>query len=571
MQYVAIFLKKSWPFLVIFVFCLWAIKPLFVPGFFPIHDDEQIARLYEMNTVLFQGQFPPRWVPDLGFGFGYPLFNFYPPFVYYLGVVFHTVGFSFINATKIVIGLGFFLSGVFIYLWTKNRFGVLAGLFAALLYIYAPYHSVDIYVRGALSEFFSFVWIPAVFWSLDRLAKKQNRKNLLLTSIFLCLVVLTHTLVVLQFFPFLLLYMAYVLYEQRKSFRKLFLCFFAVGLLGFGLSSYFAIPSIMEKQYTLVDSILTKQLANYSIHFVCPSQFWNSPWGYGGSVAGCVDGLSFQVGKLHILLVVGALLLSAMGWIFRKRGRGVVLFGVGMFGLSLFLATDYSKFIWDRISPLWYIQFPWRFLLFSALFSSFLGGYVLYVIEKVNAKIAIICFVLLSILALYFIHNDFKPQSYLALTDDHYIKGNDITWRVSGLSYEYVPKEVATKISDKGTTVLAISEKDIPTSPFTVLTGKMKLLLSKNKATEKSLTAHVQASGILQVNTYAFPGWKVLVDGKSYSYLVNNPLHLMQIPLTEGSHSVSVAFTDTPIRTISNYISFITLVILCGIMVWSLL
>ena len=139
------------------------------------------------------------------------------------------------------------------------------------------------------------------------------------------------------------------------------------------------------------------------------------------------------------------------------------------------------------------------------------------------------------------------------------------------MSYEYVPREVATKISDRGTTELAISEKDIPTSPFTVLTGKMKLFLSKNTATEKILTTRVKTAGILQVNTYAFPGWKVLVDGKNYSYLVNNPLHLMQLPLVAGSHSVSVLFVDTPIRTISNCISLITLVVLCGIIVWSLL
>ncbi len=558
--------SSIWPALVIFIFCLLAIKPLFIFGFFPIHDDEQVARIFEMNTVVFQGQFPPRWVPDLGFGYGYPLFNFYPPFVYYLGVAVHLLGFSYINTTKVIIGIGFFLSGFFMYLWTKNRFGILAGLFSALLYIYVPYHSVDIYVRGALSEFFSFVWIPAVFWSLDRLAKEQSKKNIFVTSVLLCLVVLTHSLVMLQFSIFLLLYMLYLLYEHRNNFKRLSISFLIVGIVGFGLTSYFAIPSVLEKQYTLVDTILTKQLANYAIHFVCPNQFWNSPWGYGGSIAGCVDGLSFQVGKLHLILAGVAVCSVLAGWFFKKRQSGVIVLIIGMFCFSLVIQTEYSKFIWDKISPLWYIQFPWRFLLFSAVFSSFLGGYLLSIVEKFYAKSAIICFILLSLGTVYFIRNDFRPQTYLALTDDHYLKGNDITWRVSGLSYEYVPKEVATKISNMGTTVLAISKKDIPRNPFTVVSGHMELSLLGNTAIEKNLTTRVTMPGVLQVNSYAFPGWKVLVDGKEQTYNDANSLHLIQIPLSTGQHRIRVIFTNTPIRTKSNLLSLFFLTILVGIL-----
>src|SRR5258706_9180913 len=93
----------------LFAICLFAIFPLFHTGLFSMHDDEQVARLYEMYLVISNAQIPPRWVPDLGFGFGFPLFNFYPPLVYYLGSLFHLLGFSFITSTKIVMGLGFLL------------------------------------------------------------------------------------------------------------------------------------------------------------------------------------------------------------------------------------------------------------------------------------------------------------------------------------------------------------------------------------------------------------------------------------------------------------------------------
>src|SRR3990170_5624014 len=80
-----------------------AMIPLFHRGYFSMHDDQQVVRLYELDRALAAGQFPARWVADLGFGFGYPLFIFYPPLVYYVGEIYHLLlGTSFIDSTKLV-------------------------------------------------------------------------------------------------------------------------------------------------------------------------------------------------------------------------------------------------------------------------------------------------------------------------------------------------------------------------------------------------------------------------------------------------------------------------------------
>src|SRR4030067_1941422 len=295
-------LKRVWRFLLLIILSLFAIWPLFHPGFFPIHDDEQIARLQQLTLVINNFQIPPRWVPDLGFGFGFPLFNFYPPLFYYLGYLIHFFGFSFINSTKIAIFLGFILSSFFMFVWVRKHFGILAGIFSAFLYTYVPYHAVDLYVRGAMSEFFSFVFIPAVFWSLDRVAEKKNLQSSLLAGIFLGFVILTHNLVFIQFVPFLVIYLVYLIYIERKNIGKV-LSLFAVSIISsIGLTLYFTLPALLEKQYTLVDKILTGELASYKLYFVCPTQFINSPWGYGGSAPGCIDGMSFQIGNIPLFI-----------------------------------------------------------------------------------------------------------------------------------------------------------------------------------------------------------------------------------------------------------------------------
>jgi hypothetical protein len=49
------------------------------PGFFPMHDDLQAFRIYEMDKCFSDFQIPCRWVPDAGYQYGYPQFNYYPP------------------------------------------------------------------------------------------------------------------------------------------------------------------------------------------------------------------------------------------------------------------------------------------------------------------------------------------------------------------------------------------------------------------------------------------------------------------------------------------------------------
>src|SRR3989339_1257682 len=108
------------PILLILFFSILVSLPLLKPGLFIIHDDQQIARLLLFDQALKAGQFPVRWVDGLGFGFGYPLFVFYPPLVYILGEIFHTAGFGFIDSVKIVFGASILLSGIAMYVLTRE-------------------------------------------------------------------------------------------------------------------------------------------------------------------------------------------------------------------------------------------------------------------------------------------------------------------------------------------------------------------------------------------------------------------------------------------------------------------
>ncbi|MCL4382913.1 MAG: 6-pyruvoyl-tetrahydropterin synthase-related protein [Patescibacteria group bacterium] len=555
--------KKLLPFFLLLFLSFWAVFPLFHSGFFPMHDDEQIARLFELNQTLSAGQFPPRWIDGLGFGFGYPFFNFYPPFVYYFGEIFHLLGISLIDSTKIVMGLGFLLSGLFSYLLAKEFFGKSGGLVTAVFYLYAPYHSLDLYVRGALAEFYAFVFLPAVLWSTFKLIKERNRNWLVINSCFLSLLLLSHNLIALIFLPFYFAFAGFLVLPKKDK-KKIILSFLCSFMLFLGLSAYFWLPALLERQYTLVDQILTGELASYKLHFVYLRQFISSPWGYGGSIYGLNDGISFEVGKLHLLLSFLGGVFGLYLFLKKRKEWQVFMFYVLCFMFSLFMASFYSQFIWDKLQPLWYVQFPWRFLVFTALFSSLLAGGLASYVSKIRqpfTKWLMLAFLIAFVVLLN--RDYFRPARYLEVTDKDYTTKEELNWRVSKMSFEYVPKGIATVLSDIQTTQVDIKREEIPINSF-VSDGRLQVKEKQILPHEKKYEVFGEG-GKLTVNTYNFPGWEVKIDGQKTKIDDNNKFKLITVAVPKGSHLVEVVFNDTPLRTLGNFasvISFFSLIML---------
>ena len=149
-----------WPTLLI-ILIIPTFSFLLKPGlYWNMHDDMQMIRQMEMEKCFKDGQIPCRWTPDLGYGYGYPLFNFYPPLPYLAGQIFRSLGFSFVTTVKLSAILLITLSALAMYLLASDLTGPLGGFLAGLFYTYAPYHAVNIYIRGAMNEAWASVFFP---------------------------------------------------------------------------------------------------------------------------------------------------------------------------------------------------------------------------------------------------------------------------------------------------------------------------------------------------------------------------------------------------------------------------
>lgn len=549
---------------IIFLFSLLLSVPLLRPGFFTVHDDQQIARLFLFDKSLKTGQLPPRWVDDLGFGFGYPLFIFYPPFVYMLGEIYHLLGFGFIDSIKLVFFSSFLFSALAMYLFIKDLFGKTPAVVSALFYILAPYRALDVYVRGALAESFSFVWLPLILWSFYKLERTNKAAFLYLSATFLALLMITHNLI---FMPFMLLLPFYLLYLVIKSnSKKLSIAHIALSfVIASGLSAFFWLPSLWEKQFTIVDNLLLVNLANYNIHFVYPQQLWNWPWGFGGSATGLADGISFKIGKIHIIVAVAALILGILH-LFKDKFKSkfsiltsqLSFLFFALFLFAAFMTTFYSEPIWNLLPPLGYLQFPWRFLTFSIFFASVLAGALIYYLRLPILKLVFsTIFILLLIIPNLKL---FKPQTYREdLTDKKATAKETINWYVSSSSFEYIPKGVELYRGSLGTNLFKIEKSQIPTQKIEIENDQAQIQMIKESPSNINFTISAASPTIIKVNIFNFPGWNLKVDNASVPIDDNNKFKLITSTIPEGKHSVRIEFTNTPIINIANALSLVTI------------
>jgi hypothetical protein len=504
-----------------------------------MHDDTQVGRVVEMGRALKEGQFPVRWVSDLGYGYGYPIFNFYGPLPYYFGGVLYRFGLSGLDATKSMFIFGIVGSALAMYVATVSFLGITGAIIASLFYLYAPYHAVQIYVRGAVGEFWILIFWPIIFWSLSQTVKKNNILTIItLGGAAVAGSVLSHTLLGFATVAFL------ILGASIKSIfhRRVELYTFAMIAVGLGMSAFFWLPAFFEKIYTSVQSQIGSS-ANFLDHFVCMRQLWSSPWGFAGSAPGCVDGMSFAIGKVQILFTLGVIGYS----IYKKLHSTFFWMAVAIFLLGVFLVLPVSIIVWTILPWFAYMQYPWRFLTLIMFGCSIVAGYLVTYIRSQTYKI--VCAMCMIFLVMYVNVKWFSPQFIYQKAPKDFETAQELRWRVSKISDEYLPVQIRRPTEFSGVIFDTISQGVGVTSKTIHETATNRVYrITTAIATE------------IRVNIANFPGWKFFINDQPVHVSNADGIIILHVP--SGVSRVAMYFTDTPIRTVGNLLSVTTIVFL---------
>lgn len=526
--------------ILVILLSFFTVIPLFHDGFFPMHDNTQVTRVVQMHQSLADGMFPVRWVSDLGYGYGYPIFSFYAPLAYYVGAAFMALGLSAVVATKLMIGLGLVLAGVSMYILAKEFWGVKGGIVASVFYALAPYHGTNVYVRGAISEMWAYAFIPLAFYGVWKFSKSRHWQYFLIGSIGVAGIILSHNLTAMMVIPFLVLLSIILAFINRHEGKKMLLSFLIITV-GILLSSFYWMPTLLEISYTNVFS-QTGGGSDYKYHFVCLQQFWTSPIGYGGSSPGCIDGMSFQLGKIHIM----TLLLSVAGILTFLRGKKYfypVIFAQIIAISGVFLATNASTFLWEKITIMRYFQFPWRFETLFFLGSSFLSGCIFVVCSKYfkkNELLPILLALIVILISVLYYQKFFVPQSFLSdafmQSDKSYIRA-----KVSRISDEYLPKDFSKP---------EIGE--YVQSPFPS-NSKAAMDVQNDTTQYKKVEGNSQASILYITNIAYFPSWKIYVNSKEVEAVKKDGRVAFSLP--KGRSNIEAKFVSSPIEAVGNMLS----------------
>jgi len=525
------FFLNNWPLILIIFFSGLITWPLFISGYFSHHDNLQVMRIFEMRRCFIDFQIPCRWVPDMGYGNGYPLFNFYGPLAYYIGALASFV-LGYIGAAKLLFFLPLVFGGVGMYLLGKEIFGKLPGLVSGVLYLFAPYRALDSYVRGAIGESFALAIIPFVFYFILRMIRLRDRKNFVLATISTFLLFVSHNIMTLIFAPLIVLWVILWLYTEKWKGLKLSFISLAVA---FGMSAFFVLPAFFEKGLVQTDA-LTRAELDFRAQFVKVSQlFVDRSWNYAGSQPQSTNTISYQIGWPHWWLV--ALSLFAIAFQKKRKNLLPVTFFLLMFAVGIFMTHNKSATIWETVKILAYIQFPWRFLSIVIFSSSLLGAYFVSLFKD---KWLTIIWVGIVTLAILFSWQYFRPEHfYYNLTDKELLSGQNFIDQQKGALLDYLPKT-------------ALEPRELPP----------KIDNFENKSDSWELKINIDKETVIEVPVFDFPEWKVFVNGKVFPHSNKNITGRISFTLPPGEHVVIGKFTNTPIRTLGNTLTLVSLITL---------
>ena len=551
-----IFMRRWFYILSLFALALIAARPLFAAQFFYSDDGlDHLFRLFALDRTIQQGVVYPRWIFDLAFGYGYPIFDFYPPLTAYLAETLHLLGLGFADAIKgaFVVCIVVAVTGAFVMgaeLFGGAAEGKATGLLTAAAYVFFPYFLIDIYVRGALAEALAASLLPWLIWSVRRSVRAPSISFGLLTGLIAALVLTAHSLTLALTAPGLVVYVLIELSQLSPATRlKTGVGLAASALMGIGLSAIYWLPFAAELGSTQIGNGIDSMAAVFRDHFLAPADLIQS------SLLYIYHGAPFPLGLLTVtlgVLALGAAVLAGN----RFAQRGTVLFWGAAAVLAAVAMLTPLRDIWLTLSLSTMLQYPWRISILVGLgFSIAISALPLTIsksrwFESLASRFPVrfrpssdaVRFTMIGAFAAAIVWagiGNLAPQeiffprgepniAQLARFEAYTGFVGTTTWG------EYLPATV------KAQDLLTLRAAKGPEVANTAT-----VQIERWAGTERVLRVSTSQPTTLTLRSFYFPGWQAALDDAPVRAFANSPAGLLAVQVPAGEHSVAISLNDT--------------------------
>ncbi len=449
-------------------------------------------------------------------------------------------------------------SGLTCYLWLVRTVDRRSALIASLTYQFLPYHTaIDLYERGALSELWTFVWMPPVLFAVDAVVARR-RFAVPGLALGYALLVLTHLPTTLIFSLIPVVYSFYVAPESEK--RRALLLTTAGMTLGVGLAAIYLLPAMMMQEFIFH----TTEGIGGHYYFGSWFLFSNLKWSGSGSEY-------FQATTGVVVAAFVAFAIIRLGPTAHFKQKTGFWFAVLLF--CFFMMTPLSKPIWVLLPTLQKVQFPFRFNTVLSLAVAPLTAFASFhfkIRSKWSAPLLVV-FVLLAGSSIFAT----AMRAYYAYPVHHVDRvvldayNNRLMQRRD--TNEFRPRWVVSIDEQELDALLQrIGQSGGKLNKANIIQGEGAVAVEEWTPRRIVLRTNTPAEAALNVSQFYFPGWFVTLDDLSEKHAVqpSKPCGLIRVVAPAGQHRLILQLGKRMPEVAGGIISGASLVIWLGLTLW---
>ena len=498
-------------------------------GDFDIH----IYRTMAFYNSLSEGHLMPSWAENLNATYGYPLFIFNYTLPYYILSVFHFIGLSFIASMKLFLGLNLILSGIFMYIMSKEIFkNELASFTSAIFYIFVPYHLIATHFKITIGEILAFTLIPLIFIFLNRLIQNDKYINLFTTGLLFGFLALSHIFIAIIFVP---VFFAYIIFHLKFKLKSLFY-FISILFAGGLISLYQWLPPLIYNKYLFIHKY---PINTASLYYPTIKDLLYSPWRYGFLFQGPKGEISALIGYAQLFIVLSFIVLLIKNKI-PQIYKSEIIAWLSLFFILVIFMTPYLKSFWISL-PLISDAGVQRLLILVALSTSVLAGY--FTLINIKRKLLIAGIILVAIFTTIL---NWGQRRVIPQINDS-VLAKDLPYSTSrGEAHFYAN----TRWVNPNHPWFS----QIPSSNLQIISGNAKVTNLKRLSIEHKYIVNASTPVTVRENTLYFPGWTAIDNGKPIN-IGPDKNGIITFSFPNGNNRVELTFRDLFLFTLSKTIS----------------
>jgi hypothetical protein len=475
----------------------------------------------------------PRWAAMAHLGYGEPRFIFYPPASWTLGAIISAIV-PWRFASPVYIWFALLLAGSSMFVLVRRWLPPNDAIFAAVLYAVNPYHLVIVYWRSAFAELLASCLVPLLLLSVLKTADGERRAWTFLALVLAAAWLINAPAAVMLHYSLALLILLFA--WQRRS-PKLPLAGAGAVLLGACLAAFYLVPAIYEQKWVDIAEAVSQgsrpQDNFLFIHTADPDH----------------DAFNRIISWIAVLEIAATLTAA---WAARKWHQSrpelwsVLLTWAVACSLVMFPLTGV---FWKYLPKLEFMQFPWRWLL---CLSMIFGVFVTVGLRNWWSR-AFLCAVAVVVIALAWVR--IQPPWWDNRADLKEMQDNMIDQIGYEGTGEYTPLGADPSAIDKGAGKVKVEGS-----------AHAALHIYKWGAEAKYFTAEMSAPDQLALRLFAYPAWRVEVNGRAVQTGKRESTGQILVPVDAGMNRVQITFVHTLDRKLGGLISLLTvLALLLGV------